>query len=467
MTLEHCKRYALWLPLLCAAGAGICFLGRELWFDEALTVTNFMLPLTPAEIYRTYPIPNNQIVYTIALRLWHDLMPETAVDPVAFWRVLSLLFAMGGTALLLALRQRMRKKILWSDLWVLCAFALSPVFCNYGTALRGYAMSWMWIALALHGAYDIFHDRTTRGFLIYSLAALGAVGTVPTNLLALGAAGLYALPWSRRDFLRDGRVWGLAAVPFLALALFYLPIGEAFLKTFTLHEGFHGRFRALALFYGAVLVTFGILLGAEVLRWQAADEWRLRWARAAVWLLPFPAFFCLHQAPFPRVLSTLFPVFILLLCDGLATVRWTRGKVLGGVAAWAAVQVLLNLEMGPLAARAGFSCYEDDYLAPWYMARDYSIRKTVEEFRRHLEIRTLFLSFNSDPCPLLFYAVLEDYHADFQADLPLGRVGKLPPDAWFVLREDDVVGAFEGRFRRRLIPAGRCGRLRLYRSGAK
>ena len=211
MTLEHCKRYAVWLPLLCAAGAGALFLGRELWFDEALTVTNFMLPLTPAGIYRAYTIPNNQIVYTVALKLWHAVMPD-AVDPAAFWRMLSLLFALGALALLTAFRKMGQGRILRSDLWVLCAFALSPVFCNY-------AMSWLWIALALHGAYSVFHDRPGRGWTFYIAAALGAVGTVPTNLLALGAVVLYAWPWSRRDFWRDGRLWGLALTPFFALAL--------------------------------------------------------------------------------------------------------------------------------------------------------------------------------------------------------------------------------------------------------
>ena len=465
MTLEHCKRYAVWLPLLCGAGGASFFLGRELWFDEALTVTNFMLPLSPGEIYRAYTIPNNQIVYTVALKLWDSVMPEAA-DPVAFWRTLSLLFGLGTVGLLTAFRRRVGGSVRWSDLWVLCALALSPVFRNYATALRGYALSWLWIALALHGAYDIFHGRPGRGWTLYTPAALGAVGTVPTNLLALGAVVLYAWPWSRRDFWRDGRLWGLALTPLLALALFYLPILPMFLNTFTLNEGFSGRFRALALVYGAAALTFGLLLAAEAARWKAAPEWRTRWGRAAVWLLVFVPVFCLHQAPFPRVFSPLFPVFAMLLCDALTAVRWTRGKALTAVAAWAAAQFLLNASLPMLAARAGLSRYEDDYLAPWYMAPDYSVRRLLPELREHPDLRTLFLSFNSDPCPILFYAALADCRVDFQPDLPYGRVKTLPPDAWFALRGDDDVRSFETRFGRTLIPAEAIGHLRLYRSGA-
>ena len=42
------------LPLLVAAAAGLLVWQRELWFDEALTLTNFMLPLKLEEIYFNY-----------------------------------------------------------------------------------------------------------------------------------------------------------------------------------------------------------------------------------------------------------------------------------------------------------------------------------------------------------------------------------------------------------------------------
>ena len=58
------------LPFLAGILCGGIALGRELWFDEALTLLNFMLPLNMAEIYLTYPIPNNQIVFTLMLKLW-------------------------------------------------------------------------------------------------------------------------------------------------------------------------------------------------------------------------------------------------------------------------------------------------------------------------------------------------------------------------------------------------------------
>ena len=100
------------------------------------------------------------------------------------------------------------------------------------------------------------------------------------------------------------------------------------------------------------------------------------------------------------------------------------------------------------------------------MAHDYSVRRILPEIRKHPEIRTLFLSFNSDPCTILFYAALADYRVDFQADLPYGRVKTLGPDAWFVLRDDDDVRSFETRFGRMLIPAERGGALQLFRPGA-
>ena len=83
------KKYFMVLPLLLAAAAGLLVWQRELWFDEALTLTNFMLPLKLEEIYFNYTIPNNQIVYTMLLKVW-DRAYLGYIDIIAHWRLLSL-----------------------------------------------------------------------------------------------------------------------------------------------------------------------------------------------------------------------------------------------------------------------------------------------------------------------------------------------------------------------------------------
>ena len=46
---------------------------RELWFDEALTLLNFVLPLELGDIYFSYHIPNNHIVYSMLLKIWDTI----------------------------------------------------------------------------------------------------------------------------------------------------------------------------------------------------------------------------------------------------------------------------------------------------------------------------------------------------------------------------------------------------------
>lgn len=433
---------AAWIPILIGGAAASFVLGRELWFDEALTVTSFMLPLRLPEIYTHYAIPNNQIVYTMLLKLWHGFLMYPA--PVAFWRLLSLACASGAMGLFFHLRRKLHDRTPWTAVVVLTVFAVSPLFLNYATALRGYALSWLWIVLALEGARRIFHGRAGSGWAMYLAGTLGAVGTVPTNLLACIGVVIYAFPWCRRDFLRDGRLWLLAAGPFLCLAVFYGPIWRAFLHTFTLNEGFSSRAGALAVVCGATVATFGILLFAECARLTRGD-WRRR-LRGAIWLLPVPAIFLLHKAPFPRVFCTLFPLYMMLLADGLNGIRFNRMRTAAGLGCLAVSLAALRIAAPMVAAGAGLSEYEDDFFRPWYMANDYSVRELLPELGRHPELPAAFLSFDSDPCPLIFYATLRDVEKEFLPDQPPGHVESLPESALVILRKDENPGDYESRF---------------------
>lgn len=443
------------IPVLTGCAAASLVLGRELWFDEALTVTSFMLPFSPPEIYANYSIPNNQIVYTMALKLWHGLQNDPA--PISFWRLLSLVCASGAMGLFVWLRRKLHDKTPWTAVVVLTVFAVSPVFQNYATALRGYAISWLWIMLALEGARRIFHGRAGSGWALYLLGMLGAVGTVPTNLLACVGIVIYAFPWSRRDFLRDGRLWLLAVGPFLCLAVFYGPIWKAFLHTFSLMEGFSSRAGALGVFYGATAATFGILLVAEPFRLTRGD-WRRKF-RVVIWLLTIPAVLLLHQVPFPRVFCTLFPLYMMLLADGLAAMRFSparangeaakrfpAARVAAGLGALIVSLVLARIAAPAIASAAGLSEYDDDYFRPWYMAKDYSVCELIPELERHPEYPVVFQSFSSDPCPLIFYATLWDVEKEFRPDQPPGHVKSLPESALIILRRDEDPGEYETRF---------------------
>ena len=449
--MQNVRRYRFlicWIPVVAGVASAALVLRRELWFDEAITVTSFMLPLKLWQIYLAYLIPNNQIVYTMMLKLWHGLAADSDLAPVAFWRLFSLLSAVAAMIVLFRLRGKMHDRTPWGAAVVLTVFAVSPVFRNYATALRGYALSWFWIALALDGAWRVFHGRSRSGWLLYAIGTIGAVGTVPTNLLACVGVVIYAFPWSRREFLRDRRLWGLAAGPFLALAAFYSPIFRAFLNTFSLNEGFPSRFGALAVVYGAVVVSFGALLLAEIPRFSRRGGRRLR---VLIWFLPVPAILLLHVAPFPRVFSTLFPLYMMLLADGLAVMRGGRRIRIAAAGCVAVSLVVLRLLTPATVSACGLSEYEDDYFRPWYMAKDYSVSELLPELEKHPDIPVVFQSFNSDPCPLIFYSTLFEIDRDFRPDVPIGSVKSMPPSALFVLRQDEDPADYETRFGGRLF----------------
>ena len=443
-TTARSRSLIVWIPVLIGAAAAAFVLGRELWFDEAMTITSFMLPLSPAEIYTTYAIPNDQIVYIVLLKCWHGLLMGAYPAPIAFWRLLSLLGVGAAVLVFFRLRKRLHDRTPAVAAFVLTIFALSAVFQNYATALRGYAVSWLWVMLALDGAWRIFHGKTASGWCLYALGTVAAVGTVPTNLLACNGVILYAFPWSRREWWRDWRLWLLVAGPFLALAAFYGPIMRAFLHAFTLNEGFPNRAGALAVVYGSIVATFGLLLTAEGFRLTRGD-WR-RKLRVAIWFLPVPAILLLHRAPFPRVFCTLFPLYLMLLADGLASIRRpSRVKLAAGAGAVLVSVIALRFLAPVTAEAAGLSEYDDDYFRPWYMAHDYSVCELLPTLNNH-RFPTVFQSFDSDPCPLIFYATLQDVKKDFRPDQPPGYVKSLPGHALVVLRRDESPGDYETRF---------------------
>ena len=453
------------LPLLFALTGSLLVITRELWFDEALTLMSFVLPLTPGEIYISYIIPNNQIVYSIMLNIWTAIADLTGVvtDYVLFWRMLSVIAAMASLILFIQLREKMDKHIFPAVL-VLCTMTVSTVFVNYATALRGYAVSWLFVTMALYGLYNIFHGKAAAGWITYILAALLAVGTVPTNLLALAAALLYALPWMQEQFWRDKRFYLAGAVVPLALILFYAPIAGKFLATFKLGEGFATRNGALGMVVGMYIASFGILLlfapwGIEKKSWQHT-------LRYMIWLFPAAAILILHKAPFPRVFVTLLPVLAMLVTDGMAKVlekNWKSWHLVLFFMLSLAIQLMLIPGGVLLSGKYGISDVEDDFFRPYYMAKSYQPCAAALEIKDFANGQPVFFSFNSDPLPMRFYSQINGIDIKrYASDIPYNSVKALPDRTVIVLNETEDPAQFEKRFNCKLTFIKKINRIKLY-----
>ncbi|MDD5596878.1 MAG: hypothetical protein PHV82_02970, partial [Victivallaceae bacterium] len=289
---------------------------RDLWFDEALTAGEFMqLPF--GAVYRNYVIPNNQIIYTICLKLWNELYPgNLSVD--MYWRLFTVLCA-ALTVAVICFRWRKRYGLL-APVLVVFAFCCSLPFAIYATAVRGYMLSMLWIVLSLEAArIRVFKPnwRTGAAYFVFSLLA---VGTIPSNLLALGAIVIFLFPYFGFKKILKWKFIYLAAAPLLATALFYLPISRRVAQILKLHEGWDSSFAVLGMVYSSFSVAFLPLLVAAlagaVIYFRKRKNAKFLWV-LLILLLPVPVAFLRSPAPFPRVFVTLWPLWMLLLCAGL------------------------------------------------------------------------------------------------------------------------------------------------------
>ena len=439
------NKYWRWLPLISGLLAAGMVLKRELWFDEALTLINFVLGKNPWEIYNSYFIPNNQIIYSIMLNIW-DFLYCGLPDITVYWRILSLGCALGMLAILLHIRQKIDHGRFFPAVLVLTAMTISMPFVNYATALRGYGASWLFGAMALWGLYQITCEKKHSGWLLYGAGVLLAAGTVPTNLLLLAAVLVYALEWLDKPFWRDRRFYIAGGILLILPVIFYGFIANDFLNTFKLGEGFRSCGGAIAVTAGMYASCFGLLLifiFADIFSVRKSPGGYLRYT---IWFFPAAPILLLHAVPFPRVFVTLLPVLAMLLIDQIAwcTQKNWRHAQLTILFLLAVCTQLLLIPCGWQAVKKlHLSRYEDDFFLPWYMYPGYQISQTAETVRNFPEYKTVFLSFSSDPASILFYL---NKTMPLAVDLPNNSVRSLNKGAVLVLRKDEDPASVGERF---------------------
>lgn len=473
------------LPLLLCGGALAVLLpyaARPLWFDEALTVLQFAVLPSAGAIYHAYVIPNNQIIHTVLVRFFLENAPSGI--SLVFWLRLLPVLAGAGTVLILFCRFR-RVCGVWPLTAVLTAWILSPAFVIFGTALRGYMLSCLWIALALAAALDFAEKQRGREWCIWAVTCLLAVGTIPTNLAGLAAVVLYVLPLYGETFYRKKQFWLLALTPLAMLFCFYFPIAPAFLQCCQLGEGWQNGLAAWQAATLPVLAAFAVLLLPAVAGgWIAVRRpgfRRVYSARGLIWLLPLVACLILPVAPFPRTFFPMWPVFAVLLASCIrhfAAARFglTRRRSARIFALLLVPAVFLWWTMtdfpgfrNAFSARCG-GVDGDDYFAPYFMRGDFAPGNTAMAIRQldpDMQFK-LYCSFRADPWSMLFQLVTAGVPGSYCVfDGPRGSIEHLPDGAFVLLRQDespDEIGIrFGGTLTRLPVDAGRNQLYRLKR----
>ena len=425
---------------------------RPLWFDEALTVQNFVLPGGFLDTYRNYAIPNNQLLYSLLLKAYVLVVQWL---PLPFDWVLRAFSLFGAVALLLFFGYRFRA---WPGSGAAAlALACSLPFALFGVALRGYLWSALFVLLALAGGLDYARTGRGRDWLCYALGCLLALATIPTNLLALAGVGCFLLPLLLRSRLRLAVA---AATPFLMLLLFYLPIWSDFCRIAGWREGWNDRSAALLAVYGGFAAAFPLLtLALPGIVRRGLNRRRLLPALAL--LLPLPVVLLLQVAPFPRVFFPLFPLWLLLAGGAAAALaaRFRRhaptllAALAVGSALWG-VFTRWDPWREQLSELAGGGAV-DDYFYPYHARPEFDPQGVIARLSDPAPPAEVFCSFRSDPWSLMFYGRLHGWESAWMFDGPRGPVAELTPDAVVILRPDEAPETVTGRFGGTLIPLGR------------
>jgi len=442
------EKFAPLIIILIFAVSAKTLLNRPLWFDEALTVLNFALLDTPSKIYHSYIIPNNQIIHTIFLHWWIKLF---SFD---FLRLLPFLC---GISCLLFLWQLRKKSSNTAAFVTICVLAFSFPFALYATALRGYILAAMAVS---GGAWMVtrYLECGKKSFLAgWFLFSLLSIGTMPGTLAGLAGAMLYAMGYCRWEILKTRRFYLAGFTPLAAFALFYLPIKENLLRCAALGEGWkEGSAMLLALAMGVVFTFLPVMIPAGL---GMIKKYRFtpKIFHLLIWFLPIPAAYVFKVAPFPRVFFPLFPVFTLVLADGvkdfLALMRHKRGEkyaetillaVMAASFLWAGLCRFETLRE-KLASLHPCPGGQEDFIDCHFMKKSFSPHFTAQKFKEFFpDAPAVYATFDSDPWALMYAFMDNGVESRIFFDGPSGKFPGIPPVAIKHFKEDKAV--LEKRF---------------------
>jgi len=428
---------------------------RELWFDEALTIGEFMYQPTIGAIYRNYVIPNNHIVYTIFLRFWNEFYTSNfSLD--FYWRLFTVVTAAITIGVMFG-RWRKRYGIMTLAL-VLFAFSYSLPFEIYATAVRGYMLSILWIVLSMEFARGWVFKANWKNGAGYFVFCLLAVGTIPSNLLALAGIVIFFFPYFGLKKVFKWKFIYLAAVPLLVTALFYLPLSRNIAKILQAREGWPDGVNVLRVVYSSFAIAFLPLLIAAVaggvIYFSRVKNRKFLWP-LLILVIPVPVIFLRTPAPFPRVFVTLWPLWILLICAGLQHLI-ARSRI------WKK-QIFLVIFLLVLSIGWGAACHKysgllnrvfhgeqhlDDFFSPYYMSAEHKPWSLIQKIKKVAgdSENPVYLSFNAEPCVITLYSRMAGVLVNWIFDKPHVKVLSLSPGTWIVIKNYEDINDIKKRF---------------------
>jgi hypothetical protein len=390
---------------------------RCLWFDEALSVLEFSIRGKITDIYFNYNIPNNHILFNMFLRLWLTVWEKALPLNGYAFRLLSALTAFASVFSAYFI---LKKKCgAYPAFLIVFCFVCSLPFCIYSVAVRGYIQSFFAVLVAFYFCMELHSSGKKRFVFLYLAASLLAVGTIPSNIIALSAFSIYFFPLKKLKEIMTLKYLATLLVPPVSLIVFYAPIYRKFYKNFRLNEGWPDNFQAAIAVYSSFVVSFLPLIacaaaGAFIMR-KSPGKLKIWLFRSLIFMIPLPFLFFRYPAPFPRVFFPLWAVWIILFAVPIkaffAILRRKKIPFLYAFLAFASVIFIWGECERTLKERFS-SCFIkgqglDDFYSPYYMKDNFrpdSIAFTIKQ--QHMKGNSLpvFYTFDADHYSLLFYS---------------------------------------------------------------
>jgi hypothetical protein len=359
-------------------------------------------------------------------------------------RLLPLAFSLASVAFLYLAVERWRGKLAaaWSALFL----GASHFFLSFSCQLRGYSLSVLTTAVGLFLILGFLESRRLSYLLLYALTGFVSVGVIPSNLLPMGALGLWAaIEMARQGWLkeRSGRVQSVLVVAAPALGMFWHLWHPGVRRQFLEHlstgkppgseyavqvlgELGVGVFRDVL--WLTPLMAFGLLLlmsrpGSE----PGGKDWSFRvFVAAAILPLVSVYFVSLYPRNFISFLPWWFAILGISVNRSCAflTKRWPRLQLplVGLLLTWVLLAVVRELRV-PAHYREHFALkrpqgtyyqyYQVDYHPSWVV-------RFLDEQDTPARRAVAFAGEDSDPVSLEFYA---RYFSNFRGFHGVGKSG--------------------------------------------
>lgn len=423
---------------------------RPFWCDESLTIMEFVM-WPYVQIYTNYSIPNNHILFNMLLRLWLDTGGHLfAVSEIPF-RFLSLIFSLAVICFMFHFwRKHFGFKI--SFLITLC-FAVSTPFIIYGTAIRGYMLSLLFVLFGIESMQNWWLKAEKRYLCFYFLSALAAVAVIPSNLLVFCILPL--LP-TKKDFqisssespkqqsiaFLKSRLL-LFLIPMIAFLIFYGPLFKNMFKAIKFNSGWNSPVSALGHLYSAFIISLLPIVILGIMGLFSLSKLKRKQILKGVlfgliFLIPGALLLTRNPAPFPRIFFQMWPLWLFILgCSAKHFFSFIKHQspakypllfpiILSAIITWGYLQNRFTSELSQVMS---FQEPQDDFFLPYYMSDNFRPLKTLAILEKSTggAKQSTFLSTDSDFRSIIFYGKMQGIPYDtWLFDLPKQPIKQLP-----------------------------------------